>query len=93
MCHHLNTFGQFQSNQYPDMLPDEIVLSCRDPAAMEALHAFADLTDDDDLAVAIVKRLDAIAEEYVESNEAAERIKKQIARQNAEALVYGKRWG
>ena len=75
------------------MLPDEIVLSFRDPAAMEALHAFAELTEDDDLAVAIVKRLDAIAEEYVESNEAAERIKKQIARQNAEALVYGKRWG
>jgi hypothetical protein len=31
---------------------------------IEALHAFADLTDDDDLAVVIVKRLDAIAEEY-----------------------------
>jgi hypothetical protein len=31
---------------------------------MEALHDFADLTDDDDLAVAIVKRLDAIAVEY-----------------------------
>ena len=69
MCHHLNTFGQFQSNQYPDMLPDEIVLSCRDPAAMEALHAFADLTDDDDLAVAIVQRLDAIADEHVQAME------------------------
>lgn len=63
MRYHLNAFGQFQSDQYPDMLPDEIVLSFRDPAAIEALHAFADLTDDDDLAVAIVKRLDAIAEE------------------------------
>ena len=45
------------------MLPDEIVLSFRDPAAIEALHAFAEMTEDDDLAVAIVKRLDAIAEE------------------------------
>lgn len=66
MCHHLNAFGQFQSDQYPDMQPDEFVLSFRDPAAIEALHAFADLTDDDDLAVAIVKRLDAIADDYVQ---------------------------
>ena len=59
MSYHLNAQGQFQSDQYPDMRPDDIVLSFRDPAAMEALHAFADLSDDDDLAVAIVKRLDA----------------------------------
>lgn len=64
MCHHLNAIGQFQSNQYLFLAPDEIVLSFRDPTAMEVLHAFADLTEDDDLAVAIVKRLDAIAEEY-----------------------------
>jgi hypothetical protein len=66
MCRHLNAFGQFQSNQYPELGPDEIVLFFRDPAAIEALYAFADLTDDDDLTVAIVKRLDAIAEEYVQ---------------------------
>jgi len=48
------------------MKTDEIVLSFRDPAAIETLIAFADLTDDDDLAVAIVKRLDAIAEELVQ---------------------------
>lgn len=65
MCRHLNALGQFQSDRYPDMHPDEIVLSFRDPAAMEALHAFAELTEDDDLAVAIVKRLDAIAEELM----------------------------
>lgn len=65
MCQHLNAFGEFQSDQYPDMRPD--VLSFRDPAAVEALHAFADMTEDDDLAVAIVKRLDAIAGEYRQS--------------------------
>ncbi len=32
----------------------------------EALFVFADMTDDDDLAVAIVKRLDAIADEPVQ---------------------------
>lgn len=51
MCHHLNALGQFQSDQYPNMRPDEIVLSFRDPAAIEALHVFADLTDDDDFFV------------------------------------------
>jgi hypothetical protein len=66
MCHHINALGQFQSDQYPDMPPDEIVLSFRDPASIEALHAFADLTEDDDLAVAIMQRLDAIAEVYVQ---------------------------
>jgi hypothetical protein len=60
MCHHFNAFGKFQSGQYPNMQPDEIVLSFRDSAAIEALHVFADLTDDDDLAMAIVKQLDAI---------------------------------
>ena len=34
---------------------------------MGALYTFADWTDDDDLAVAILKRLDAIADEYVQS--------------------------
>lgn len=66
MCHHLNALEQFQSNQYLCLASDEIVLSFRDPAAIEALHAFADLTEDDDLAVAIVQRLDTIAEEYVQ---------------------------
>lgn len=42
MCYHFSTQGQFQSNQYPDMGPDEIVLSFRDPAAIEALHVLAD---------------------------------------------------
>ena len=66
MSRHVNTLGQFQSDQYPDMLPDKIVLSFRDPAAIEALHAFAELTEDDDLAVALVKRLDAIVEENLQ---------------------------
>ncbi len=71
MRYHLNTLGQFQSDQYPEMRSDEIVLSFRDPAAMEALHAFADLTDDDALAVVTVKRLDAIAEELMRQPELA----------------------
>lgn len=42
--------------------------------AQEKLYAFADLSSDDDLAVAVVKRLDAIGEElaptYFEEEEA-----------------------
>ena len=67
MCHYLNALGQFQSDQYLFLAPDEIVLSFKDSAAMEALYTFADWTDDDDLAVATRKRLDTIAEEYVQS--------------------------
>ena len=41
-----------------------MVLSSKNPAAIEAQYAFTDLTDDDDdLAVAILKRLDKIADE------------------------------
>ena len=74
ICHRLNALGQFQSDQYPDIGPDEIVLSFRNPAAIEALHAFADLTEDDDLAVAIVKRMDAMAEETLKFNGVAGQI-------------------
>lgn len=38
----------------------------RDPTAIEALRVFAEMTEDDDMAVAIMKRLDAIAEEYMQ---------------------------
>ena len=69
------------------------MLSFKDSAAMEALYTFADWADDDDLAVAIRKRLDAIAGEHVKSNGAAEQINKQTARQDAKPLVCGKRWG
>ena len=63
MSYDLCAIAKFQSYQYPNMRPDEIVLSFRDPAATEALHAFAELTEEDDLAAATVKWLDAIAEE------------------------------
>ncbi len=43
------------------------MLSFKDPVAMESLYAFADWTDDDDLAVAIRKRLDALTDEHVQS--------------------------
>lgn len=47
----------------PRCWPDGV----RDLAPIEALHNLADLIEDDDLAVAIVQRLDAIAEESIGS--------------------------
>ncbi len=64
MSHHFNAHGQFPSDQYLFLAPDEIVLSFKDPAAMEALYTFANWTDDDALAVAIRKRLDTIVHEF-----------------------------
>lgn len=55
MSHYLNEKGQFQSDQSLYLAPDEIVLSLRAPAAMEALYVYAELTDDDDLAPALTQ--------------------------------------
>ena len=63
MCHHLNALGQFQSDQYPNMRPDEIMLSFRLFCNRVVAH-IADLTEVDGIAVVIVKRLDAIADEF-----------------------------
>ncbi len=48
------------------------MLSFKDSAAIEALYTFADWTKDDDLSVAIRKRLDTIAEDNVQSWERLE---------------------
>ena len=63
MGHHLNEKGEFQSDKYPDLPPDRIVLSFHDPRARTALRMLAyayhgvageDLSDD------ITARLDAL---------------------------------
>ena len=54
MGHHINSEGRFQSDKYPDLPPDKIVLSFKDPRARNALIALAadyqttdpDLSDD-----------------------------------------------
>jgi len=50
MGHHINADGQFQSDKFPDLPPDKIVLSFNDSSAKSALHLFASLTDDKELA-------------------------------------------
>lgn len=58
MGHHINDKGQFQSDKYPDLSPDKIVLSFKDQAAKKALYTFWQETKDIELAKDIKKRLD-----------------------------------
>lgn len=60
MGHHINNEGQFQSDKYPDLPPDKIILSFKDPHAKEALRRYAELTDDKVLAEDILIRLKTI---------------------------------
>lgn len=41
MGHHIDSEGRFQSDKYPDLAPDKIVLSFKDPAARKALVILA----------------------------------------------------
>ena len=41
MGHNINSEGQFQSDKYPDLPPDKIILSFKDPVAREALNVYA----------------------------------------------------
>ena len=57
MGHHINKKGQFQSDKYPDLPPDKIILSFKDEAAKRALAVFASYTKDKELAHDILERL------------------------------------
>ncbi len=50
MGHHINDKGQFQSDRHPDLPPNKIILSFRDPAAREALLLYSRKTSDAELA-------------------------------------------
>ncbi len=41
MGHHIDDKGRFQSDKYPDLAPDKIVLSFKDPFAEMALKLYA----------------------------------------------------
>ena len=63
MSHHINDKGQFQSDKYPDLAPNKIVLSFKDPAARIALHAYVAHTEDQGLADDIFIALMNLAKE------------------------------
>lgn len=57
MGHHINKKGEFQSDKYPDLKPDKIVLSFKDKYARTALYVYAMTTPDLELRQDILKRL------------------------------------
>lgn len=63
MGHHIDELGRFQSDKYPDLPPDKIVLSFTDPRARGALRtlAFAYAVRDPELMHDIHARLDSVA--------------------------------
>ena len=69
MGHHINEKGQFQSDKFPELAPDKIVLSFKDPVAREALMQFAGRTKDMRLGADILLRCMTITEESGESKE------------------------
>lgn len=63
MGHHIDSEGRFQSDKYPDLAPDKIILSLKDPYAFNALKEYANHCNDRELANDIMKRLQTISEE------------------------------
>lgn len=59
---HLTAEGEFQSDKYPELAPDKIVLSFTDPRARRALAmlAISYLVEDPQLAHDILERLTAL---------------------------------
>ena len=62
MGHHIDSEGRFQSDKYPDLAPDKIVLSFKDPHARVVLGMYAVHCGDDapELAADIQERLRTI---------------------------------
>jgi len=57
---YLNNDGRFQSDKFPELAPDKIVLSFKDPEARKALEIYAKTTDNREFGDAILKRLGEI---------------------------------
>lgn len=72
MGHHIDAKGRFQSDKYPELGPDKIVLSFRDKAARLALYVFASETQDRELGEDVRRRLDALADEVFADDSEAE---------------------
>lgn len=63
MGHHIDDEGRFQSDRYPELPPDKIVLSFKDPEALRALEVFAAISKDVDLAEDVATRIATIRRE------------------------------
>ncbi len=64
MGHHIDEHGRFQSDKYPELAPDKIIVSFKDPRAHHALLELADgyQSTDPEFSDDIRTRLKSIAE-------------------------------
>lgn len=49
MGHHINREGNFQSDKYPELPENKIILSFNDPLARKVLYTYAQETEDREL--------------------------------------------
>ena len=61
MSNHINKQGQFQSDLHPELPPNKIILSFKDPEAQFALRVFAAKTKDRELGEDILEVLNKIS--------------------------------
>ncbi|MCH8903015.1 MAG: hypothetical protein IIA45_03770 [Bacteroidetes bacterium] len=54
---HINSEGQFQSDLHPDLKPDKIILSFKDPEARPSLRLYSENCSNRELGDNILKRL------------------------------------
>ncbi len=57
MSNYITTEGHFQSDTHPELPPDKIIFSFKDPEAHGALELYAKTTANHELGEAILKRL------------------------------------
>jgi hypothetical protein len=62
MGHHIDAEGRFQSDKYPELAPDKIIISFKDKRAHKALVLFAAdcMETDPELAADIMARVRAL---------------------------------
>ena len=60
MGHHINEKGNFQSDKYPELKENKIVLSFKDKEAQIALRVYAEITPDKELGDDILTVLNSI---------------------------------
>lgn len=62
MGHHINKNGEFQSDKYPDLKPNKIIISFKDPAGKIALREYAKHAEDKELGRDILRALNNLKE-------------------------------
>lgn len=57
MGHHIDSEGRFQSDKYPDLPPDALLLKLDDPEARAAITLYVTICKDRELAGDLIQRM------------------------------------